>query len=495
MTQNEERSLLDEREVRIEKAKNMEQEGIQPYPSVLIENRISTREALAKSHEAEVTVVGRIMGMRLMGKIVFFDLQDQEGKIQCVYRAPENDEAIFERFTKYVDRGDIIRIDGTRFVTKKGEESVLAHTWTVLAKTLQPLPDKHKGLKDQNIRFRKRYLDLIADREVFDRFKTRSKILTLVRQFLNERGFMEVETPTLQRLYGGTNARPFQTHINAYDMDMYLRISPELYLKRLVVGGYEKVYEIGKNFRNEGVDQTHNPEFTMIEWYETCTNYHAMMDQAEALYKYIAQSLFGEEAVTFQGTRIPLDHAWERIPMEDVVKTHTGMDVMQEDEKALKDFCEKNHLDCPEDASRGKILYTIFDEIVSKKLTGPLWVIDYPQEISPLARTHRSKPGFVERFECYFNGKELGDGWTEITSPFMQRDRFENEQRSMRAGNEDSHPLDEDFLEALEYGMPPLGGIGIGIDRLVMFFTGTTSIREVLFFPFMRPDEGNEEKE
>ncbi|MFA5030362.1 MAG: lysine--tRNA ligase [Patescibacteria group bacterium] len=488
LNQENNEELLDEREVRVKKVEGMKKEKIEPYPHASIK-KISTKDALAAPHDTEVIIAGRVISMRAMGKIIFFEIQDQEGKIQCVYRLSEDNTDSFESFTVYLNLGDILKIHGTRFITKKGEESIMAQDWLLLSKSIRPLPDKHKGLKDPNIRYRKRYLDLISDRKVFDHFKVRSRIIQLVRKFLDDKGFMEVETPVLQVLYGGTKAKPFKTHINAYDMDMFLRIAPELYLKRLMIGGYEKVFEIGKNFRNEGVDSSHNPEFTMIEWYEAYSDYNDIMDRAEEMYKYIAQNLFGEKTIHMNGKKINIDYKWERVTMEQIVQTRIGLDVLKADITTLQKFCLSNKVAFKEDFSKGQFLNQIFEELVAKKIIGPLWVVDYPREVSPLARSHRSKEGFVERFECYFNGRELGDGWTEITSPFMQRDRFENEQRSMRDGDEESHPLDEDFLEALEYGMPPLGGIGIGIDRLIMFFTESASIREVLFFPFMRPDE------
>jgi len=292
----------------------------------------------------------------------------------------------------------------------------------------------------------------------------------------------------LQPLYGGTNARPFTTHINAYDMDMYLRVAPELYLKRLVVGGYEKIYEIGKNFRNEGADQTHNPEFTMIEWYEAYVDYQTMMDRAEAMYKFIAEKLFGKQILPTDQCELNIDYAWPRLTMYDAIKKFAKIDVVKASDKELLEICQQNEIENRGAATRGQMIMDIFEKLVTEKLIEPTWIIDYPKEVSPLSRTHRVNPDLVERFECYVNGKEIGDGWSEIIDPRVQRARFENEQASMRAGNEESHPMDEDFLEALEYALPPLGGIGIGIDRLVMLYTNQASIREVMFFPIMRPE-------
>jgi len=479
-----------EKEIRLETLATIKAKGIDPYPAAT--NRTHTiHEALA-IQDGDVTIAGRIMAMRTFGKLMFCKVQDQSGSMQVMLKSDELGDEPYADFIALINLGDIVEFSGYRMRTQKEEESVMVKGWTLLNKTLSPLPDKFHGLQDKELRFRKRYLDLISDREVFELFQTRSKIITLVRKFLNDTGFLEVETPILQALYGGTNAKPFKTNINAYKMDMYLRVAPELYLKRLLVGGYEKIYEIGKNFRNEGVDATHNPEFTMIEWYEAYTDYHGMMDRAEALYKYIAQELFGSQIIPVGEEAVDISHAWPRVTMVDAIQQVTDMDVTSMDEATLKTYCEQNNIAIRGTASKGQMIMEIFEEVVTPTLIKPTWIIDYPKEVSPLARTHRDNPDFVERFECYIMGKEIGDGWTEIIDPKMQRDRFENEQRAMKEGNSEAHPMDEDFIESLEYGMPPVGGIGIGIDRLVMLFTNKWLIREILLFPIMKPQDQGE---
>jgi len=486
-------NVKSEKEVRLEKLEKLKEIGIDPYPP--FSNRThSIVEALALK-DVTVCVAGRIMAKRQFGKLTFCKIQDATGIIQIVIKADVVGEDKYEIFTSYVDVGDIIETKGERGVTKTGEESVVATEWNFLNKSLLALPDKFHGLQDKELRFRKRYLDLITNREVFELFKIRSKILTYVREYLNNSGFMEVETPVLQVLYGGTNAKPFKTKINAYDMDMYLRVAPELYLKRLLVGGYEKIYEMGKNFRNEGVDQTHNPEFTMIEWYEAFIDYQGVMNRAENLYKFIAQKLFDKLELQIGEKTINIDHAWPRITMLDSIKKYLDFDVEKMSDEELQNVCETNKINIRGKSSRGQMIMEIFDKLVTPKLIDPTWIIDYPKEVSPLARVHRKDPRFVERFECYIMGKEIGDGWSEIIDPITQRSRFENEQKAMKAGNDEAHPMDDDFIESLEYGMPPIGGIGVGIDRLVMLFTNKWSIREILFFPIMKPDQAGDKEE
>lgn len=476
-----------QKEVRLEKLRKLQQMDIDPYPP--FSNKTHTVvDALALKDEV-VIVAGRILAIRKFGKLTFCKLQDSTGAIQIVFRSTAIGDKSYEIFSSCIDIGDIIEAKGSRGVTQKGEESVIATEWKILSKSLLVLPDKFHGLQDKELRFRKRYIDLISNREIFELFKVRSKIITLVRDYLNNAGFMEVETPILQVLYGGTNARPFKTKINAYDMDMYLRVAPELYLKRLLVGGYEKIYELGKNFRNEGVDQTHNPEFTMIEWYEAHIDYIGVMNRAEELYKYIAQKLFGKLELQVGEKNIDLNYAWPRVTMLDSIKKHANLDIEKMSDEELSICCDKNKFNIRGKKTRGQMIMEIFERLVTPNLISPTWIIDYPKEVSPLARTHRNNPKFVERFECYIMGKEIGDGWSEIIDPLIQRERFENEQKGMKEGNEEAHPMDEDFLEALEYGMPPVGGIGIGIDRLVMLFTNKWSCREILFFPIMKPDQ------
>jgi lysyl-tRNA synthetase, class II len=487
------KGIKSEKEIRLEKLQSLREKGIDPYPP--FSSKTHTINETLAIKEGVVSIAGRIVAKRQFGKLTFCKIQDVTGTIQIVIKADMVGEDKYDIFSSYIDTGDIIEVKGDRGVTKTGEESVIATEWIILNKSLLALPDKFHGLQDKELRFRKRYLDLITNRDVFELFKTRSKILTLVRQFLNNSGFMEVETPVLQVLYGGTNAKPFKTNINAYDMDMYLRVAPELYLKRLLVGGYEKIYELGKNFRNEGVDQTHNPEFTMIEWYEAYIDYQGVMDRAEKLYKFIAQELFGKLELQIGEKTVDISHTWPRVTMLDSIKKYLNFDIEEKSDEEIQGICEKNNINIRGKNSRGQMIMEVFDKLVTPQLIDPIWIIDYPKEVSPLARVHRKDPRFVERFECYIMGKEIGDGWSEIIDPVTQRSRFENEQMAMKAGNDEAHPMDNDFIEALEYGMPPIGGIGVGIDRLVMLFTNKWSIREILFFPIMKPEQSTGDKE
>ena len=438
--------------------------------------------------DEEVTVAGRILFYRDMGKASFIHIQDFSGRIQAYVRKNDVGDHNYEVF-KNLEVGDHIGVKGTIFKTQKGELSVYAKEITCLGKSLRSLPEKFHGLKDKEIRYRQRYLDLIMNPEVKEVFKQRTVILNTIRNFLNEKGFIEVDTPVLQPLYGGTNAKPFETHINAFDMKMYLRVAPELYLKRLVVGGFEKVYEIARNFRNEGADWSHNPEFSMIEWYQSYADYNDMMDTAEEMMKHISRKLYGCLQVPLGEEKVDLSGDWPRVSITELVKKQLNIDYETATEEELKNFAEEKDLEIVHSPSKGTYLYAIFDKLIADNLKGPIWVVDYPKEVSPLSKPHRSKPGFVERFECYVKGKEMGDGWSEIIDPIEQRERFDKEQEAMRQGHDEAHPVDEDFIKALEYGMPTLGGIGMGIDRLCMFFTNNWSIRDVMLFPIMKPAE------
>lgn len=484
---------------RVKKIEELKKQGVNPYPysfkrthkAAQLQEKYASLQS-EKFLKDSVIVAGRLLNFRDIGRISFGVLQDSTGKIQLVLQEPETKSKVVNFFKKFIDAGDFIGVQGTIFRTKRGELSILVKNVEILSKAILSLPDKWHGLEDKEERYRKRYLDFIMNPSVKDVFLKRSKIIELVRQFLNKRDFIEVETPILQPIYGGTNARPFETHLNALNMRLYLRVAPELYLKRLVVGGFEKVYEIGRNFRNEGIDSTHNPEFTMVEWYEAYADYNIMMDTAEELYKYISRELSGSLVLEFRGRKVDLQGSWPRIPMTQSIRENLGLDAENLSEHELLDFAKKRKVDVPTGASKGIIINTLFEKLVAEKLDGPIWIIDYPREVSPLAKPHRTKPEFVERFECYIAGKEIGDGWSEIIDPSDQRSRFEKEQLAMRAGKSEAHPMDEEFITALEYGMPVLGGIGIGIDRLVMFFTNSESIRDVLLFPFMKPRENNE---
>lgn len=480
-------------EERLKKLEELKKRGIEPYPykyepthhAAEIQEKYASLKNEEKTNDS-VCVAGRIMIFRRMGKATFASLQDQTGKIQLYFREDNMGLDDYDAL-KLLDAGDWIGVEGSVFKTKTGEVTVFVNKFKVLCKSILPLPEKYHGLQDKELRYRQRYLDLIVNPEVKERFIKRSKVIELVRQFLNGQGFLEVETPVLQVLYGGTNAKPFTTYINAFNMPMYLRVAPELYLKRLVVAGFERIYEIARNFRNEGVDQTHNPEFTMIEWYEAYADYHVMMDRAEAMYRHIAQGLYGSTKIQVHDKEVDLGPAFPRIRMVDSIKKYADLDVEKLSEDELISICQEHKLEVRGSPNKGTLIFEIFDKLVAPGLLDPVWIIDYPKEVSPLSKVHRTDPRYVERFECYVGGKEIGDGWSEITDPIAQRERFEMEQAAMRAGQEDAHPMDEDFIVALEYGMPTLGGIGIGIDRLVMLFTNCWSIRDVIFFPTMKP--------
>lgn len=470
-----------------EKRAQLEERGIVVHP-----HSYDKKHSIQKARDSEgsnIQTAGRIVSLRPHGKLIFLDLQDNTGKIQVMIRQEvvgENNFSLFE----LIDTGDFLGVAGEVTTSKTGELTIIVSEFTFLGKSLRPLPTEWNATDDKEFRFRKRYVDMLINPEVKKVLDARWLIEKEVRRFLqDEHDFVEVETPVLQSLYGGTNAKPFTTHMNALDTDYYLRVAPELYLKRLIVGGYEKVFEIARNFRNEGIDQTHQPEFTMIEWYEAYADYQRMMDVAEGLLKHLVGKLYDKSTLNVGETDIDLSDSWPRTRMVDAIKQYLEIDVENISDDELQKNLKEKQINMTGDYNRGKAIFELFDHAVTPSLIKPTWIIDYPKEVSPLAKQHRETGEFVERFECYIGGKELMDGWSEITDAIDQRNRFENEQRHMRAGDEEAHPLDEEFIEAMEYGMPPLGGIGIGIDRLVMFLTNTWSIREVIAFPTLRPKQ------
>ena len=434
----------------------------------------------------EVTVAGRMMFKRVMGKASFCNVQDLKGRIQAYVARDEIGEESYADFKKY-DVGDILGIKGKVFKTQTGEISIHAQEVTLLSKSLQILPEKYHGLTDTDARYRQRYVDLIMNEDVKDTFVKRSKVISSIRRYLDGQGFMEVETPMLVSNAGGASARPFETHFNALNEDLKLRISLELYLKRLIVGGMERVYEIGRVFRNEGLDTRHNPEFTLMELYQAYTDYHGMMDLTENLYRYIAKEVTGSEILTYGEHTMDLSKPFERITMVDAVKKYANIDFNEvPDTAAAKKLAEEHHIEYEERHEKGDILNLFFEEYVEEHLIQPTFVMDHPIEISPLTKMKPEDPNYVERFEFFMNGWEMANAYSELNDPEDQRRRFEAQEKAFAAGDEEANHTDEDFLNALAIGMPPTGGIGFGIDRMVMMMTNSPAIRDVLLFPTMK---------
>ena len=437
----------------------------------------------------EVTVAGRMMFKRVMGKASFCNVQDLKGRIQAYVARDEIGEESYADFKKY-DVGDILGIKGKVFKTQTGEISIHAQEVTLLSKSLQILPEKYHGLTDTDARYRQRYVDLIMNEDVKDTFVKRSKVISSIRRYLDGQGFMEVETPMLVSNAGGASARPFETHFNALNEDLKLRISLELYLKRLIVGGMERVYEIGRVFRNEGLDTRHNPEFTLMELYQAYTDYHGMMDLTENLYRYIAKEVTGSEILTYGEHTMDLSKPFERITMVDAVKKYANIDFNEvPDTAAAKKLAEEHHIEYEERHEKGDILNLFFEEYVEEHLIQPTFVMDHPIEISPLTKMKPEDPNYVERFEFFMNGWEMANAYSELNDPIDQEERFKEQLRLSEKGDDEAMFIDQDFLRALQFGMPPTSGIGIGIDRLVMLMTGQTTIQEVLLFPQMRPEK------
>ena len=490
--------LLDQVKVRHEKLDALRAEGLDPFQQTKFDVT-SDSAAIKGNFDAmegqSVRLAGRIMTKRGMGKVSFCDLQDSTGRIQLYVKFDEMEEASFNRFKKY-DIGDIIGVVGDVFKTERGEISVRAHEVTLLSKSLLPLPDKFHGLTDQEVRYRQRYVDLIVNPGVKDTFVKRSRIMTSLRHFLDGKGFLEVDTPILTPFEIGASARPFYTHHNTLDMDMVLRIETELYLKRLVVGGMDKVYEVGRIFRNEGMDPKHNPEFTSIELYQAYTDFHGMMDLVEEMMKTVAMDVCGTLTIPYQGHTIDLGH-WERMTMVEAVKKFSGVDfaAIETDEQAIAIAKEKN-VALPEIPTKGAILAEFFDAFVEENLIQPTFIYDYPVEISPLAKRKPSDPAFTERFEYFINATEFGNAFSELNDPIDQKARFEKQVADRKAAEPDTKAqVDYDYITALEYGLPPTGGLGFGVDRLVMLLTDSASIRDVLLFPTMKPtDAPNNDK-
>ncbi len=481
--------------LRRDKLAALQKEGKDPFDVYKVERTHTSIQVKDNYDELEgkvVTVAGRIMSKRGQGKVVFSDIYDRDGKMQLFLKIDLVGEENL-KFYKTLDIGDIISATGEVFKTKTEEVSVKVTKFELVCKSLKPLPEKWHGLKDPDLRYRQREVDIITNSEVKDTFVKRSKIISAMREFLDKKGYLEVETPVLSSIAGGAAARPFITHHNTLDIDMYLRIATELHLKRLIVAGMEKVYEIGRIFRNEGMDIRHNPEFTSIELYEAYSDYNDMMEITENMVAYICEKVIGSTKVNYQGTEIDFMPPWNRMTMVDVVKKFAGIDFNEiaSDEEAQKIAKEKN-LEFPkplDKVTKGEVLVALFDEFGEDKLIQPTFVMDYPVENSPLTKKKRGNEAFTERFEGFVFGRELCNAYSELNDPIVQRQRFEQQARERELGDDEAYVLDEQFMSALETGMPPTGGMGMGIDRLVMFLTDSASIRDVILFPTMRPQK------
>lgn len=512
---------LSEQEILRRKSKEeLEKLGINPYPAELFEVNASAKEILEnyerhKSDYRDISIAGRIMSRRVMGSAAFAELQDETGRIQVYFRrddlCPGEDKTLYNTvFKKLLDIGDIIGVKGYGFTTQTGEISIHVTSFTVLTKSLRPLPIvketanedgtvvKHDAFTDHEQRYRMRYVDLIVNPEVRDTFIKRTQLVNSMRQYLNNKAYLEVETPILQPLYGGAAARPFKTHHNTLDMTLYLRIANELYLKRLIVGGFNGVYEFSKDFRNEGMSRFHNPEFTQVELYVAYKDYYWMMDLVEEMIEKVALDLHGTTQVKVGENLIDFKRPWKRYTMFEAIQHFTSVDISKMDEAQLRETCKSLHVPMDDTMGKGKLIDQIFGEKCEPNLIQPTFIMDYPIEMSPLAKKHRSVPGLVERFEAICNRKEIANSFSELNDPIDQRERFEEQLELGKRGDEEAMTLDEDFLRALEFGMPPTAGLGIGIDRLSMIMTNSASIQDVLFFPQMKPENkggGFDEKE
>ena len=504
-------ALSEQEIIRRQSLDELQKLGINPYPADLFEINTSAQEILEKyplDKDAfkDVSFAGRIMTRRIMGNASFAELQDESGKIQVYFRrddlSPGEDKSLYNIvFKKLLDIGDIIGVKGFVFVTQTGETSIHATSLTVLSKSLRPLPvikettdeqgliQRHDAFTDPEQRYRMRYVDLIVNPQVRDTFIKRTKLVNAMRSYLNAKGYLEVETPVLQPLYGGAAARPFKTHHNTLDMTLYLRIANELYLKRLIVGGFSGVYEFSKDFRNEGMSRFHNPEFTQVELYVAYKDYQWMMELVEEMIEKACLELHGTTEVKVGEHLINFKRPWKRFTMFEAIKHFTGIDISTMDETTLRGTCRQLHVPVDETMGKGKLIDQIFGEKCEASLIQPTYITDYPVEMSPLAKKHRSKPGLVERFEAICNGKEICNAFSELNDPIDQRNRFEEQLELGKRGDEEAMTLDEDFLRALEYGMPPTAGLGIGIDRLSMILTNSPSIQDVIFFPQMKPEK------
>jgi len=489
--------IIKERE---RKLKELRANGINPYPHKYdvkdYSEEIKKENSKLKNNQRsknKVKIAGRVMTKRNLGKLIFVTIQDSQGKIQIILQKGETNAESFDLFKKYIDAGDIIGCEGSIMKTKTGEISVLVKKLNILSKSLLPLPEKFHGIQDKEERYRKRYLDLIMNPEVKQVFEKRTKALETIRELLKKKNITEVETPYLQTIYGGAAAKPFKTHLNSLDMDLFMAISPELYLKRLIVGGYDKVFTLSRNFRNEGIDRWHNPEFTMMEIYIAYADYNDMMDLFEEIYECVFKKVNGSTKVKFRGKTIDFKRPWKRMTMATVIKKYANIDIHKMSEKEICKFIEKNKIECKK-KTWGWGVQAIFEHFCEDKIEQPTFILDHPLETTPLCKTHRDDKlcNLIERFEPFCMGTELGNAYSELNDPVLQRELLEEQQKAMNKGDEEANPLDEDFINAIEIGMPPTGGIGLGVDRMIMLLTGQESIRDVLLFPFMRQEEKEE---
>ena len=504
--------LSEQEIIRRDKLKKLQEAGLNPYPAALFPVTHYSADIKSQFTEetkeqfASVCVAGRIMSINDKGKVYFIKIQDSKGIIQLYVKrddiCPEEDKSFWDHVIKHgIDLGDIIGVTGFVFITKTGETSIHTQTLTLLTKSLKPLPVVKRDeeghvfdeVTDPEFRYRQRYADLIINPSVKETFVKRTKLVNTIREFLNERGALEVDTPVLQSIPGGAAARPFITHHNALDVPFYLRIANELYLKRLIVGGFDWVYEFSRNFRNEGMDRTHNPEFTILEWYTAYKDYYWMMETTEQLFEKVALALHGTTDVTIGEIQVSFKAPFKRISIFDAIKENTGIDIGDKDEAGLREVCKQLNIDVAPNIGKGKLIDEIFGATSEHKYVQPTFIIDYPVEMSPLTKKHRSKPGLVERFELMINGKEIANAYSELNDPIDQRERFEEQVILMERGDDEAMFIDNDFLRALEYGMPPTSGIGIGIDRLCMMLLNQPSIQDVLLFPQMRPEKFDQE--
>jgi len=480
---------------RLEKLKAMQKLGMNPYPYSWNQTHHSEEitNNFASLEGKSVSVAGRIMAIREHGKLCFLDLHDASGKIQIWISEGDVGQKQFD-LLKFIERGDWLGVEGVVTKTKKGEISVKAKNFQLLCKALRHLPDVWYGLKDTEIRYRQRYLDLIMNPEIRKVFITRTKIVDAIREFLNKHGFLEVETPIIQTIYGGAAAKPFITYVNDLKTNAYLRISNELYLKRLLVGGFERVYEFAKDFRNESIDSTHNPEFTQVEFYAAYWDYNDVAKFFQELMAFVAKKVVGKTKIVYQGNEIDFGKPWQQLSMYEALEKYGGIEIKKCDHAELQRLAKKYNLELPKGAPDGLIINELFEQLCEDKLIQPTLLKDHPIETTPLCKPHRQNPHLVERFEPYVVGMEIGNAYSELNDPILQRKLFEEQVRMRKLGDEEAHPMDEDFLVAMEYGMPPTGGMGIGIDRLAMIFNDMPSIKEIMLFPMMKPRQQEKEE-